>query len=191
MRLYLVRHGETELNERKCYYGLLDPELNEKGRKQAEVLRDCLKDVTFDHVIASPLTRAADTARIIAGHCKTDARLCEQSFGVMEGLTYEEIMEQCPEVMHAWNQDFTTYRIPDGESFLDVRARVDDFLESISDLEGTVLITAHKGTLGHLLAGMLHMPPEGYWNFVFEQGCYNVVDIEDGYAIIRKLNQSV
>ena len=51
-----------------------------------------------------------------------------------------------------------------------------------------MLITAHKGTLGHLLAAMLKLPPEGYWNFEFDQGCYSEVDLEDGYAIIRKLN---
>ena len=42
--------------------------------------------------------------------------------------------------------------------------------------------------MGHLLAAMLKLPPEGYWNFVFDQGCYSEVDLEDGYAIIRKLN---
>ncbi|MFR3345810.1 MAG: histidine phosphatase family protein [Anaerobutyricum sp.] len=45
-----------------------------------------------------------------------------------------------------------------------------------------MLIVAHKGTLGHLLAAMLKLPLDGYWNFVFEQGCYSVVDLEDGYV---------
>ena len=59
------------------------------------------------------------------------------------------------------------------------------------DREFSVLLVAHKGTLGHLLAVSLGLPPEGYWNFVFEQGCYSRLDLEDGYAIIRCLNQSV
>ena len=96
------------------------------------------------------------------------------------------------EELEQWNKEFSTYRIPEGESFLDVRRRVEAFLKDIPSGEENksekMLITAHKGTLGHLLAAMLKLPPEGYWNFVFDQGCYSEVDLEDGYAIIRKLN---
>ena len=85
--------------------------------------------------------------------------------------------------------------IPKGESFADVRSRAEDFLRDIPsgrESKGEkMLIVAHKGTLGHLLAAMLKLPLDGYWNFVFEQGCYSVVDLEDGYAIIRKLNASI
>lgn len=88
------------------------------------------------------------------------------------------------------------YRIPEGESFLDVRRRVELFFGDLKERaatagwESALLLVAHKGTLGHFLAVSLGLPPEGYWNFVFEQGCYSRIDLEDGYAIIRKLNQS-
>lgn len=76
-----------------------------------------------------------------------------------------------------------------------MRSRAEDFLRDIPsgrESKGEkMLIVAHKGTLGHLLAAMLNLPLDGYWNFVFEQGCYSVVDLEDGYAIIRKLNASI
>ena len=124
-----------------------------------------------------------------------DRRLMEQDFGIFEGMTYKEIQNTYPKELDAWNEEFSTYRIPKGESFADVRSRAEDFLRDIPsgrESKGEkMLIVTHKGTLGHLLAAMLKLPLDGYWNFVFEQGCYSVVDLEDGYAIIRKLNASI
>lgn len=195
MRIYLVRHGETVLNCRKCYYGFTDAPLNENGIKQAESLRSFFSAMDFDYIISSPLKRAADTARIVTGaeaeEITLDERLMEQNFGIFERHTCEELLSKYPEEFDAWNRDFSDYRIDGGESFRDVRNRVEDFAASLPTGRGSILLAAHKGTLGHLMAALLRMPLEGYWNFVFEQGCYSCVDVEDGYAIVRKLNQSI
>ena len=195
MRIYLVRHGETVLNCRKCYYGFTDAPLNENGIKQAESLRSFFSTMDFDYIISSPLKRAADTARIVTGaeaeEITLDERLMEQNFGIFERHTCEELLSKYPEEFDAWNRDFSDYRIDGGESFRDVRNRVEDFAASLPTGRGSILLAAHKGTLGHLMAALLKMPLEGYWNFVFEQGCYSCVDVEDGYAIVRKLNQSI
>lgn len=242
MKIYLVRHGETTLNARGCYYGRTDVGLSGRGRRQAEELRNFFGQVPLDAVVTSPLKRAAETAEIIlsgrgiagaleqepagresagvanpagedsgrgtmaegAGRESTteaikiyrDERLCEQDFGIFEGLTYRELTKRYPEQLDAWNRDYFGYRIPEGESFLDVRRRVELFFGDLKERaatagrESALLLVAHKGTLGHFLAVSLGLPPEGYWNFVFEQGCYSRIDLEDGYAIIRKLNQS-
>lgn len=199
MRLYLIRHGETALNEKGCYYGKTDAVLSARGIAQAEYLRDLFKEISFDYIVASPLVRAYNTAQIVMGERKQDifgdCRLMEQNFGIFEGMTYDEINSKYHEELRQWNTEFSTYRIPKGESFRDVRSRVEAFLKDIPIGEETkdssMLIAAHKGTLGHLLAAMLNLPLEGYWNFVFEQGCYSMVDLEDGCAIIRKLNTRV
>ena len=196
MKLYLVRHGETSLNKKGCYYGKTDAVLSKKGIEQAEYLRKIFTSISFDYVVASPLVRAYNTAQIVLGEREQeifgDSRLMEQDFGIFEGLTYEELCSTYPAELEQWNKEFSSYRIPEGESFLDVRRRVEAFLKDIplgeQTKKETMLIAAHKGTLGHLLAAMLKLPLEGYWNFVFEQGCYSEVDLEDGYAIIRKLN---
>ena len=214
MKIYLVRHGETTLNARECYYGRTDVCLSGRGRRQAEELRNFFGQVPLDAVVTSPLKRAAETAEIIlsgrgtvaegAGRESTteaikiyrDERLCEQDFGIFEGLTYRELTKRYPEQLDAWNRDYFGYRIPEGESFLDVRRREELFFGDLKERaatagrESALLLVAHKGTLGHFLAVSLGLPPEGYWNFVFEQGCYSRIDLEDGYAIIRKLNQS-
>ena len=196
MKIYLIRHGETSLNKKGCYYGKTDAVLSKKGIEQAEYLRKIFTSISFDYVVASPLVRAYNTAQIVLGEREQeifgDSRLMEQDFGIFEGLTYEELCSTYPAELEQWNKEFSSYRIPEGESFLDVRRRVEAFLKDIplgeQTKKETMLIAAHKGTLGHLLAAMLKLPLEGYWNFVFEQGCYSEVDLEDGYAIIRKLN---
>lgn len=195
----MIRHGETALNAKGCYYGRTDAVLSEKGISQARYLKEILKEVSFDYIVASPLVRAYNTAQIVMEEREQeifgDRRLMEQDFGIFEGMTYKEIQNTYPKELDAWNEEFSTYRIPKGESFADVRSRAEDFLRDIPsgrESKGEkMLIAAHKGTLGHLLAAMLKLPLDGYWNFVFEQGCYSVVDLEDGYAIIRKLNASI
>ena len=195
----MIRHGETALNVKGCYYGRTDAVLAEKGISQARYLKEILKEVSFDYIVASPLVRAYNTAQIVMEEREQeifgDRRLMEQDFGIFEGMTYKEIQNTYPKELDAWNEEFSTYRIPKGESFADVRSRAEDFLRDIPsgrESKGEkMLIVAHKGTLGHLLAAMLKLPLDGYWNFVFEQGCYSVVDLEDGYAIIRKLNASI
>lgn len=195
----MIRHGETALNVKGCYYGRTDAVLSEKGISQARYLKEILKEVSFDYIVASPLVRAYNTAQIVMEEREQeifgDRRLMEQDFGIFEGMTYKEIQNTYPKELDAWNEEFSTYRIPKGESFADVRSRAEDFLRDIPsgrESKGEkMLIAAHKGTLGHLLAAMLKLPLDGYWNFVFEQGCYSVVDLEDGYAIIRKLNASI
>lgn len=195
MRIYLVRHGETELNQKKCYYGHMDVGLSEKGVKQAKAIGAFFQNHSFDVVVSSPLIRAVKTAEYILGGREqkivVDERLSEQNFGIFEGFTYEQLLERYPDEFQSWNQDFSGYRIPGGESFSDVRDRIDNYLKELIGRDGTMLLVAHKGTLGHFLASSLGLPLEGYWNFVFEQGSYSCIDYEDGYAIIRKLNQSI
>lgn len=192
MRIYLVRHGETVLNQKKCYYGVTDADLSDRGVRQAVSLAPVFNDIKMDQVITSPLLRAVRTADLVMqgkGPVHTrDDRLMEQNFGIFEGYTHDELTRRYPEEYHSWNENFSDYSIPGGESFRDVRVRVDSFIKDLP-AEGTLLLVAHKGTLGHLTASLLGMPLEGYWNFVFEQDCYSCIDVEDGFAIVRYLNR--
>ncbi len=88
MKIYIARHGETDWNIQKKAQGRTDIPLNGTGRKQAETLRDNIKDIKFTAVYASPLKRARETAEIAAGdryEIIFDDRLVERSFGDFEG----------------------------------------------------------------------------------------------------------
>ena len=194
MELILIRHLKTPGNEKRQYIGSTDEELSEQEVLNFKQRYKIDSYPQVQQVIVSPMKRCIQMAELIypKNLITQEVLLKECDFGIFEGLTYKQLKGKYPQELEQWNKEFSTYRIPEGESFLDVRRRVEAFLKDIPSGEENksekMLITAHKGTLGHLLAAMLKLPPEGYWNFVFDQGCYSEVDLEDGYAIIRKLN---
>lgn len=196
MEIYFVRHGQTDYNILGKYYGRTDVVLNETGKKQAREIAKFLSGISFDKIITSPLKRAYDTAKIIGDGRKIviekEELLCEQDFGIFEGKSYLELQKEYPQELKTWNEDFSNIAPRNGESFKQVRERVDRFVEKLKlQKEERILIVAHKGTFGHFFASMLELPLEGFWNFVFEQGCYSKVSMEDGYAIIRKINERI
>ena len=89
MRIYVTRHGQTDLNAKKLMQGRSDYPLNETGREQARAAREKLKDIKFDAVYSSPLSRAVETASIIgnvpAFRVITDERIIEADFGKRPG----------------------------------------------------------------------------------------------------------
>lgn len=97
LRVLIVRHGETRENVERIIQGQLDTDLNDRGRFQAEITGQYLSSTHIDRIIASPLRRAADTARAIHKHqshstqgleLEFDERLKERAFGVLEGKVY-------------------------------------------------------------------------------------------------------
>ncbi len=89
MKVYIVRHGETDWNKEGRRQGSIDIPLNEKGIEQANILKDKLKDIKFDLCISSPLKRAYKTAEIIYGNDNiiTNDLLKERYLGEYEGTT--------------------------------------------------------------------------------------------------------
>lgn len=90
MELYVVRHGQTDWNVSSRIQGHTDTLLNETGKKQAEELAQKLKDIPFDLIISSSLSRALDTANIINRDRNLplilNNNLIERGFGDLEGL---------------------------------------------------------------------------------------------------------
>ena len=92
MKIWITRHGQTNLNKAKLMQGLTDEPLNETGRMQAGRMREKIGDISFDAVYASPLCRAIETACIIGNTSRdqviTDPRIIEVDFGKYEGMPY-------------------------------------------------------------------------------------------------------
>jgi probable phosphoglycerate mutase len=101
-RISLVRHGQTDWNLAKRIQGSSDIPLNQTGREQAEATGIAMSGGSYDAIYASPLSRATETATIIAGHTGLDAPLpvpavAERRYGEAEGLTGAEILTRWPE----------------------------------------------------------------------------------------------
>lgn len=151
--LYLVRHGETDWNLARRIQGSTDIPLNDTGRGQAAATGRLLAGRDWDAVVASPLSRAVETASIIAVATglpmpTTDAALVERNYGAAEGLSDEEIDAR-------FGADFRTHRdtIPGQETREAVTARVVPALIAIADAHPgeRVLVVSHGGVIRAVL----------------------------------------
>lgn len=167
MKLYLLRHGETDWNTIYKLQGRTDIPLNENGREQAKLAAAELKDIPFDAVFSSPLSRAYETACIITADRPLtpviDDRLTEMSFGKYEGTT-PEYNDIYPNRVRLF-ADTENY-VPDGgESFEDISKRCRNFLEMLKEKDyKNVLIVSHGALTKGILREINNTPLKDYWN---------------------------
>jgi len=185
-RLYLVRHGATQMTAENRFSGDVGAELSEEGRRQAARLGDRLEDDGIAAVYASPLSRSMDTARIIAGACGVQPvvhdGLREISHGSWEGLTRTEVEERFPQEYAAWEEDPFTFAPAGAESGVEVLARALPAIRQIVTAhEGQpVLVVSHKATIRLLLCGLLGIDARGYRDRLDQSpACLNVLDFKD------------
>lgn len=189
MKIYLVRHGETDYNKASKFQGRIDIPLNQNGIELAVKTAEGLKDIDFDAAFSSPLQRAYFTAETIVGDRKlkiqTDDRLKEVSFGPNEGSSYLEAKTVANHPLHNFFNDPGRYAPTDGsESFDDVKKRAADFLrEKILPLEKkcqNVLITAHGCVNRCILNQILGIPNECFWKIKLPNCAVSVLSLENG-----------
>ena len=185
-RLFLVRHGATAATEEDRFSGSSGAELSDEGRWQAARLGERLAQQNVSAIYSSPLSRAMDTARIIAGHCglepATRDGLREIGHGHWEGMKREEVERQFANEYAAWEADPFTFA-PDGaESGVAVLARA---LPVVREIVAThpgaqVIVVSHKATLRLVLSSLLGFDPRGYRDRLDQApACLNVVDFRD------------
>jgi broad specificity phosphatase PhoE len=138
MRLYLVRHGETEHNRQSLALGQADVPLNETGVKQAEALGAALVSEDFAAVYSSPLSRSLRTAEAIASRHGLEVivedGLIEMDVGEMDGLTFPELREKYPGFIERWlSEDGPQQPMPGGESLVQVRDRAWDAVTRLAE----------------------------------------------------------
>ena len=146
MKVYLVRHTSVDVPSGTCY-GQTDVPLRASFEEEAAVCREAIRriGIDFTRVYASPLSRCTR----LAAYCgfpdaERDDRLKEMHMGEWEMQRFDEITD--PRIQE-WYQDYLRVRTTGGESFMDVLARVSDFLDHLERTSGPVLIFAHGGVL--------------------------------------------
>jgi probable phosphoglycerate mutase len=179
MRLYFVRHGESEANVLQVFsnndrsHGLTDA-----GRAQVEALADQLAGVSFAAFYSSPVLRARQSADILSArlgiaHVTTPA-LTEYDVGELEGKSDAESWQRYYAVRDAWfrDRDWAARIAGGGESFNDIRARFVPFIDSLlaPTLPGPVLLLGHGGTFHCMLPIILSNVT---FDFVVEHGMHN------------------
>ncbi|CFR08918.1 adenosylcobalamin/alpha-ribazole phosphatase [Yersinia kristensenii] len=195
MRLFLVRHGQTEANLHGVFCGLTDVALTPLGAEQAGNVAGWLAEVEFTHAVSSQLLRARHTADIVlAGHsinAGADDQLNEMNFGEWEMRHHHDLQREDPNAWAAWVADWQQASPTGGESFPQFSARIESAVQSlfsIKDNEKNQLVVSHQGVLSLMLARLLAMPAAAMWHFHFEQGAYSVLEIHDGFVTLRAFN---
>ncbi len=145
VRLWLVRHGETEWNAQRRFQSRTDLPLNETGRRQAARLAARLQGTAFTEVWSSDLARAVETARLAWGRPLRDVRLREIDLGDLEGRRWSDLD---PEIQEALAR-FEGFVAPGGESYDQFRARVLSWVEERES--GDHLVVTHGGVIRLLL----------------------------------------
>jgi broad specificity phosphatase PhoE len=177
----------------RCY-GALDFALSETGRAEVARAAEYLAKEPLSAIYTSSLSRAVESARIIAApkstpiHIAPDLR--EMNFGELEGLTYDEIATRHPDIYRRWMDAPTEVLFPNGESFREMRVRVLQAFAAIQvESEGrTVAIVTHGGAIRILIAWALQMPDKCVFRLAQDHAAISLLTIADGFPIVQLLN---
>ncbi len=157
LHIYLFRHGETTYNRDKRFTGFHNPELTNRGIKQAKGIARKLKNKKFELAFHTKLKRSEQTLKIVLKYhpeckkLKEDNRIIERNYGKLNGTTHIDYIEKYgKEAFNKIHRDFYT-RPPKGESFADVEKRVSKFIKDLIKImkrdKINVAISAHGNSI--------------------------------------------
>jgi len=173
MEVYLVRHTETVCEKGICYGQsdvlILEPYL--------ELFKSIKSQIPTDAVVySSPLFRCTELANYISNEIITDSRLMEMNFGDWEMKSWDVIP---PDDFTPWMNDFVNVSVPNGESFVDLYNRVNDFLENEiqKNISKPIVIVAHAGVIRSVLCKISNLPLKDAFNNKVDFGAVIKIDL--------------
>ncbi|MEA5461858.1 alpha-ribazole phosphatase [Arcicella sp. LKC2W] len=155
MEIYIIRHTEVELGKSVCY-GQSNPPLADTFLEDVALLKAKLP-TDFDGVYSSPLLRCKLlAAELCSRHVQFDDALMELNFGTWEGKSWNEIPFS---ELNPWMIDFVNVAPPEGESLVNMHARISSFIESLRiKPHQKVLIITHAGVIRNIFSHILNIP---------------------------------
>ncbi len=181
--IYIVRHGQTELNQRSVLQGRSNHPLTDLGREQASAVGDAFREagIVFDKVYTSPLDRAIETAKLVAGDVPIECEdaLIEMDYGPYEGTDLHNL----PPEVEEFFQDFTNHPAPDGmEQLSSVVARAGEFLERLKAeaVHRDILLSTHAIAMKGLLEYLTPESNGAYWSKYIGNCAVYVTEYHDG-----------
>lgn len=200
MKIYLLRHGQTVMNQSHVLQGQTNSDLNKKGVEQAKDVGERIRQMGlhFDRIYCSPLHRTVQTCYYATGmeedQIILDDRLKEIDLGELEGVRFDSIEK---ELRDAFMRKPFDYDAPmGGETIQNVVDRAQNFLEDLKKTENddTVLIVSHGGAIHGLLFCMTSKPKDAFWLPMIENCALIETELKDGEFVVeekyRKLDLS-
>ncbi|HZU25646.1 MAG TPA: histidine phosphatase family protein [Bryobacteraceae bacterium] len=188
VRLWLMRHGETEWSLSGAHTGRTDIPLTERGRENARKMGEALQCHPFALVLTSPLSRARDTCAL-AGYGKVaqiEPDLHEWEYGEYEGRSTADIRGERPG-WELWNDG-----VPNGETVEQVGVRARRVIErAVAARGGEVALFAHGHILRILTSCWLGLPPDCGRLFALDTASISILGHERDTRVISKWNRAV
>ena len=183
IRLYLVRHGETEWNALGKMQGHKDSPLTDLGKAQAIEAKQKLKKIHFDIAYSSPSGRAVKTTQIILGGKQTQIKVMDElkeiNLGALEGRTKEDIQNKYPQEYENFWKFPDDYQSVQGETFVELQQRaVAAVLKIFKDNKDcNILLVSHCTFIKVTLAYFEGRPIEKIWKPPFvENGSHSIIE---------------
>jgi len=194
LRLFVVRHGETEWVRERRFAGSRDIPLTAAGRDQCAAVARALASATVAAVYASPLERARASAEVIAKPHGLAVRIVpafsEMTFGSWEGLTRDEARARDPEAWAQWRSAPHLLKLAGGETIAEVAARVTAGVEALQAAhEGhTVVLVSHGVVARVIVLGALGLGLDRLWTLDAAPAGITEIEYEPGWATVHRMN---
>ncbi|HHY90333.1 MAG TPA: histidine phosphatase family protein [Clostridiales bacterium] len=196
MRLYIVRHGETQWNAEARAQGSQNVQLTENGINQARLLANRIQHYPIHAIYSSDLDRAYETAKIIGKKINLEVNILnelrEMSFGKWEGLTMDEIQQKYHDHYIVWRSTPHQAEIPDGERLLDVQTRS---LKAVHQLlkrhkDQNILIVSHGVTIKSMILGLMDIELSNFYKIRQDNACLNIIEFREYGPVLVTLNDT-
>ncbi|PYQ52276.1 MAG: histidine phosphatase family protein [Acidobacteria bacterium] len=185
-RVFLIRHGATELSAEDRFAGAVDVLLSDAGRDQARRLGARLAKEKIAVAYASPMKRTMETAGLVVEPHAVEVTpvdgIREIAHGRWEGMKRDEVEREFPEEYNRYEHDPFSFSPVGGESGLQVTARaLPALLKIVEDhCDERIVIVSHKATIRLLLSSLLGFDPRKYRDRLDQSPCaLNILDFKD------------
>lgn len=190
-KLFLIRHGQTNLNRDLRFRGFTDAPLNEDGRLEAAGAALLLENSGIKTLFSSPMPRAVETASIIARDIgcsvKVDESFIDVDYGDWQGLTVEDVINKYGRsTLESWKKEPDNFKFPGGDSVTGVHDRLAPALidAAESQEDGNVGIVSHLLILKLCFLVALDLSYDWFWRITLDNGSVGIFQYEPGEGFI-------
>lgn len=196
--LLFIRHGETDHNKNRLFYGHLDPDINQTGIEQLNKTKLKLQKFKekIDVVFCSDLKRCRQSLEILEISDKVKKNftkeLREINFGILEGKTYKEIEAENPYYIDQIENNWRYFKVKNGESVFELQNRIVKKIEEIikNYQDKKILVVVHGGVIQSLISYYLTKNLDFYWNFKVDNGSITKMTVtEDNFVYFNYINR--
>ena len=193
--IFLLRHGETEGNERQIFRGRWDLPLNAAGRRQAALAGEALKSISFSSVFASPLLRARETAAEVAPdstEIAVEESLIDIDYGDWTRMQAEAVAHAYPRQYRRWHHEPGNVIFPGGERLADVRARIEGFLNGLDARapDQNILVVSHRVPIKVALCVSLGLADSAFWKITVDTASISIISLHEGSTSLISSNET-